>query len=85
MNQTQIAMLQMSLAVGVVEVRFTKANGTTRIMQATKSINLIPVALLGSVVEHRNATSENITVYDTEVKEWRCVRFDRIVKFTVNV
>ena len=66
-----------SLTAGSVSVTFTKADGTTRVMRATRSPSLIPAvkfpadgidAPVGSVVH----------VYDLDKNDWRSIAADRV-------
>lgn len=68
----------------VVEVKFTKKDGTERVMQCTLQESSIPETAKpkGS---NRAVSDESLRVFDTEKNEWRSFRWDSIksVKFGV--
>jgi hypothetical protein len=68
----------------VVEVKFTKKDGTERVMQCTLQESSIPETSKpkGS---NRAVSEESLRVFDTEKNEWRSFRWDSIksVKFGV--
>lgn len=62
------------LQAGVVTIRFQKANGTERRMSATLNPAVIP---LQAAEPEESATT--LTVWDTEVQDWRAFRLDSIL------
>ena len=60
------------------EVVFQKADGSIRYMKCTLQPNLVP-----ETNSAREKSSERLTVFDTEVKGWRTIKFDRIISYTV--
>lgn len=59
------------------EVQFEKADGSIRVMKCTLQSNLVPET------NSPRKSAERITVFDTEVKGWRTIKFDRIISYTV--
>ena len=68
----------------IVELTFTKKDGTERVMQCTLQESSIPETAKpkGS---NRAVSDESLRVFDTEKNEWRSFRWDSIksVKFGV--
>lgn len=58
----------------VVEVTFTKKDGTERVMNCTLQEDYLPETT-GS---GRTANSDALAVFDTEVEDWRSFRWDSI-------
>ena len=70
-----------------VTVKFTKVDGTERVMVCTKSLELIPTEAHPTNVRpvklDENGVpieTQLITVYDLEIKGWRSFQFDRVVE-----
>ena len=71
-----------SLARGVVSVRFTKADGSERVMLATTRQDLITHVFGTPLDEDRKPAPANlIKVWDTEKSAWRSIREDRIISW----
>ena len=68
----------------IVEVKFTKKDGTDRVMQCTLQESSIPDSAKpkGS---NRAISEDSLRVFDTEKNEWRSFRWDSIktIKFEV--
>ena len=62
------------LAEYVVEVTFTKKDGTERVMNCT----LIEDYLPETTGTGRAANSDALAVFDTDVEDWRSFRWDSI-------
>lgn len=60
----------------VVEVTFTKANGSDRTMQCTLCPDLIPETKQAS----NHTGVDTMVVFDLEAEGWRSFRFDRVTK-----
>lgn len=58
---------------GVLQVTFTKADGSTRVMDATLAPYLLPEA-----TQRSNHTDETLIVYDLDAEGWRSFRLDRL-------
>jgi hypothetical protein len=82
--ETVIDFLKIIKGEKEVYVKFTKKDGTERVMRCTLDFNLIPknqrpkgfdvVKFLSKIQK-----SKILSVYDLEKKEWRSVPFDRLV------
>lgn len=67
------------LSQGPTTVVFTKKDGTTRTMQCTRKIELIPVDQRPkNSIQEEN--SDNIRVYDLEKNGWRSFNFSNILQ-----
>lgn len=66
-----------SLSQHECEVKFEKSDGSVRIMKCTLQSNLVPET------NSPRKSSERITVFDTEAKGWRTIKFDRLISYTV--
>ena len=62
-----------------VRVVFTKADGTERIMLATKNPSLIPNEER-ETESSRPTPTESCRVYDIELGAWRSFRYDRLIE-----
>ncbi|MDB4786103.1 SH3 beta-barrel fold-containing protein [bacterium] len=60
----------------IINITFTKVDGSTRNMKATLSENEIPSASSGSTTKKSPETSQ--AVWDTEVNGWRSFKWDSI-------
>ena len=71
-----------SLRNRTVRVTFTKVDGTTRVMNATlnkefiEEKNLVPK---GGLLEQKTKDTV-IKVVDTDINEWRSIKFDNIIE-----
>lgn len=70
---------------GVCEVKFTKIDGTERLMRCTLNETLIPRNMMPSAGEadynERNQNNE-CRVFDVDIQQWRAFRFDRLISAT---
>ena len=79
MEQEQIDELNNALSAGMATVTFTKADGSTRIMNCTKNVALIPADKLST--DANSARSENpdlIIAFDLDIQEWRSFKPSRV-------
>lgn len=60
-----------------VNIEFTKADGTNRVMNATLKESIVPETTGPS-----RAKDTNVIVFDTDIKQWRTVVVDRITKIS---
>ena len=62
---------------GVTTVKFTKKDGSERVMQCTRSASLIPTEFQPKTetVESETEVSDNIRVFDVEKQGWRSFNF----------
>jgi hypothetical protein len=69
--------LMKKLAEGVTTVKFTKKDGSDRVMVCTRSPNLIPTEFQPKTSETEETTevSDNIRVFDVEKQGWRSFNF----------
>ena len=77
-----IELLEKNLAQGVVTVRFTKTDGSERLMKATTREDMI------SYTPSANARPSKpndrvIKVWDVDINEWRSIRKESVKEFTV--
>lgn len=72
------------LTTEVVTITFIKADGTERVMKATLKEDAIPVSD-NKTGRTRAPNDEVVSVVDTEIGEWRSIRFDSIkqLRFTL--
>lgn len=57
---------------------FTKADGSERVMRATKNPSLIPQEY-SETESTRSASTEACRVYDLDLGAWRSFRYDRLI------
>lgn len=70
-----------SLGAGVVNVSFTKKDGTARTMKCTRDMTLVE-----STFHPKSSTeddSDNVRVFDIENQGWRSFNFASITKITL--
>ena len=72
------------LREGVVDICFTKKDGSDRAMKCTLNQDSIPVEFTPKGTTHK-VNDESLAVFDVEVKGWRSFRWDSLktVKLTV--
>jgi len=58
----------------VVEITFTKKDGTERVMNCTLQEDYLPETTGAG----RSGNSDTLAVFDTEVEDWRSFRWDSI-------
>ena len=58
-----------------VNIEFTKVDGTSRVMNATLNETVVPETTGPS-----RAKDTNVVVFDTDIKQWRTIVLDRIIK-----
>jgi len=66
---------------GIVLVKFTKADGTERILKGTLSESLLPRPEPSS--KPRLETPGVIRVFDLDLEEWRSFRLDSVLDYEV--
>lgn len=65
----------------IVNIKFTKRDGSTRNMKATLREDIIPQATKADPLSQkkiRNISEEVQPVWDTDVKSWRSFRWDSL-------
>jgi hypothetical protein len=79
-------LLKFLLHEGVVNITFTKKDGTQRIMKATLVSDKIPKANEPKNDNPWRAKSEDVqAVYDLDNEGWRSFRWDSLVDFEVEL
>jgi len=71
--------LRQALALGPVQVTFTKADGTRRDMRATTDERLFTYQPAGG--SPRTEPAGVIRVWDLDLGDWRSIREDRVVSY----
>lgn len=69
------------LKKGPVVVHFVKEDGSERVMRATTNDNLINYRRKTN--EDRPSPRNLMRVWDLDIKEWRSIRKDRVIGWTV--
>ena len=74
------------LREGRCSVRFTKKDGTSRLMECTLDPNLIPASMVPSTdgntqTEEKAVNTEIVKCFDLEKEAWRSFRVDLVVSF----
>tara|TARA_A100001011_G_scaffold48660_1_gene46348 strand:- start:3045 stop:3272 length:228 start_codon:yes stop_codon:yes gene_type:complete len=64
------------LQQGIKTIIFDKKDGTERVMKATLQESVVPATTGKST-----APDTNITVFDTEISQWRSIRVNSIKSF----
>lgn len=83
MTDTVNDFLKNTLKERILEVTFTKKDGTERVMKCTLRPDLLPAQTdLEEQVQSRKSNSEVLAVWDLEAKGWRSFRHDSIMMFT---
>ena len=80
--------LQGALKTNIVDVTFTKKDGTERLMKCTLNPEILPKVEIKESTEPAKLRKESTTsmrVFDTEKNEWRSftIKSVRNVKFTI--
>ena len=82
MNNNKQILLDILATIGAT-VNFTKANGTVRIMRATRNFTSIPVSMYPVQDSLPVAADDNnVKVFDLDQCQWRSFNFDRLNGYT---
>jgi hypothetical protein len=73
--------LRNTLKSNIVQVTFTKIDGSTRVMNCTLSEKFLPST--SSNTENKKVNDNVFTVWDTDVNNWRAFRYDSVNKAEV--
>ena len=65
-----------ALAQGEVEITFTKADGSTRVLRGTTNLGWVPASQHPRGLKEPNPMVQ--PVFDLEKMEWRSFRWDRV-------
>ena len=71
------------LKEGVIEVKFTKKDGSLRVMKCTLKEDLIPTEHAPKGTGKVKSNSDVISVFDVENNGWRSFNYATIKEFTV--
>ena len=69
------------LRSSIVEVTFTKVDGTERVMRCTLQPQYLPESIEKEGVKVRNADVQS--VWDIDINAWRSFRFDSVKEFGI--
>ena len=69
------------LRTGIVEVKFTKVDGTERVMRCTLQPQYLPESIEKEGVKVRNPDVQS--VWDMDNNSWRSFRFDSVKEFRI--
>lgn len=81
MNFSRQDVLNM-LQNGVVTVTFTKVNGEERVMNCTLLSEYLPGGTAPTLLTE--STSDNVSVWDTEVNGWRSFKLSSVKSISTN-
>jgi hypothetical protein len=78
--------LQGALKTNIVDVTFTKKDGTERLMKCTLNPEILPKVEIKEDAKPRKESTTSMRVFDTEKNEWRSftIKSVRNVKFTLS-
>lgn len=71
--------LQSELIQGIVEITFTKLDGTERVMNCTLSDKIVPQST-EETTKTRKQNENILSVWDVEKNDWRSFRVENVVK-----
>ena len=69
------------LRSNVIEVKFTKVDGTERVMRCTLQPQYLPESIEKEGVKVRNPDVQS--VWDIDINAWRSFRFDSVKEFGI--
>ena len=79
-NDEQVNLTEL-LRSGIVEVTFTKVDGTERVMRCTLQPQYLPESIEKEGVKVRNPDVQS--VWDIDINAWRSFRFDSVKEFGI--
>ena len=79
-NDEQVNLTEL-LRSGIVEVTFTKVDGTERVMRCTLQQQYLPESIEKEGVKVRNPDVQS--VWDIDINAWRSFRFDSVKEFGI--
>jgi len=83
MLQIQINDFKNALRKGKVKLSFTKTDNTTRYMEGTLNMDLVPSENRPVASTSQAKESDSYTkIFDLDVGEWRSVRFETIIEWS---
>ena len=81
MNNNERVNLTELLRSSIVEVTFTKVDGTERVMRCTLQPQYLPESIEREGVKVRNPDVQS--VWDIDINAWRSFRFDSVKEFSI--
>ncbi len=79
-----IDLLKKYLHEGIVNVTFTKADGSERVMGCTLKEDILPKpAAIPLNVMKSSVNPDSIRVYDVDIQAWRSFRYDSVKEIKV--
>jgi hypothetical protein len=76
MNKEQILR---ALHAGVVQVTFTKKDGTERVMECTLKEDMLPAQVdIEEAIQKKKPNPDVLAVWDVEKEGWRSFRWDSV-------
>lgn len=79
-NDEQVNLTEL-LRSSIVEVTFTKVDGTERVMRCTLQPQYLPESIEKEGVKVRNPDVQS--VWDIDINAWRSFRFDSVKEFGI--
>lgn len=76
-QNVKIEAINKMLQNGVVNVTFTKKDGSERVMRCTKNLSMVSEEKLPKGYD-MNLSNDVFRVYDLDINEWRSFRYDSI-------
>ena len=73
--------LKQALIEGTVVMKFTKVDGTERVMKCTLNTDIIPEYILESVKNVKPKKEGVMSVWDIEKDQWRSFRTDNVIQW----
>ncbi len=81
MNEKELDFMEYCLENSLIEVKFTKADGSERIMKCTKNFNYIPEDDVPAGNNIVTEVTDLIRVYDVDVGSWRSFKPSRVIEW----
>lgn len=81
MNSPDISTIKELLSKNVLQVKFTKADDTERVMKCTLRPDLLPPKETDT--PKRNITSTAIRVLDVDLNEWRSFKLESLIEYKI--
>lgn len=71
-----------SLHLGVVQITFTKKDGTERVMECTLKEDMLPPQVdIEEAIQKKKPNPDVLAVWDVEKEGWRSFRWDSVTKW----
>ena len=82
MNINNVNDLYNCLRQNVAHIKFTKVDGTERVMKCTLKDDLLPEAYRGKGTV-LTETTNTLRVYDLDISQWRSIRSESVLKLSI--